>query len=408
MFTFFFKTKTFYWTGRDQAGIFVRGTLKATRIPLAKALLERRNIEILSLRSQTLLSFFSKNKALSPKRKLAFMRQLATLVHAQIPIVQALGIIQQKLSGHDKRVELLATLQGDLERGFSLSEAFSKHPQYFDPLLCGLVRVGENSGTLEVILETIIAHQEKQLAGKQKVYKALFYPTLTLILSSVIGVAALLIVLPRFEALFMNVGAPLPLMTRSVLSLSRFLTRHIGEGIGLLLLFFFLLKNMKRFSEKWALWIDERILKCPLIGSWIAKNVLARFCCTLALMLKAGIPITEGIAWMKGLLHWRPYERALKFLHEELKEGKKLQDALRSENLFPPWMVQMIAIGEESGRLDFMLNTVSDSYEEQITSDIEKATESLEPLVILVVGAFVGILVVALYLPIFQLGHVIG
>lgn len=381
--------KTYLWIGRDSFGIFTQGRIKTSSPALAKALLTKRGIYVDTIRPQRRLK-----QGLSARELALFIRQLATLVKAHIPLIQALSIIRQESFHHPELQDLVATLQGDLEKGISFSETLRRHPHYFAQLTCSLILVGERSGTLDNTLEMIAAHQERELALKQKIKKALFYPSLILIVSILVGISAFVLVVPQFEQLFASVNAELPLLTRWVIHASTLLLNYGWLGVITIGLTIYLLSKIT--------------LKLPIVGPLLQKIIISRFARTLAVTFKAGIPITDGIRLLKGVLIHHRYERALSAIYQGISQGKKLNHVLHSLKLFPPTMIQMVAIGEESGSLDFMLHKIADIYTEQVLQTIERLTELIEPAVLVIVGVLVGTVVLALYWPIFQLGNVIA
>jgi type IV pilus assembly protein PilC len=312
-------------------------------------------------------------------------------------------------SGHEKpsMQRLLLDIKSDVEAGTSLHEALSKHPLYFDDLYVNLVEAGEQAGALEGLLDKIASYKEKTEALKKKVQKALFYPAAVLAVAIVVTIILLIFVIPQFETLFKGFGADLPAFTQMVINLSRFVQ---SDGIyialvvgGIFYTFFYFKKRSKRMRE----FLDRMALKVPIIGPILNKAAIARFARTLSTMFAAGVPLVEALESVAGATGNIVYENAVMRMRDEVATGQRLQRAMESTGLFPNMVVQMIAVGEESGSLDTMSGKVATFYEAEVDNAVDSMSSLLEPLIMVILGVLVGGLVIAMYLPIFKLGAVV-
>ena len=335
-----------------------------------------------------------------------FSRQLATMLGAGIPLVQAFEIIG---AGHDKPSvqRLLMDIKADIEGGTSLHEAFAKHPLYFDDLYVNLTEAGEQAGALESLLDKIATYKEKTEAIKKKVKKALFYPAAVLAVALVVTTILLIFVIPQFESLFKGFGADLPAFTQMVINLSKFV-QHYGIYIGVVIaggVYAFIYFHKR--SRKMRQFLDRAMLKFPIIGPILNKAAIARFARTLSTMFSAGVPLVEALESVAGATGNIVYEDAIMRIRDEVATGQRLQRAMENTGLFPNMVVQMIAVGEESGSLDAMSGKVATFYEEDVDNAVDSMSSLLEPLIMAILGVLVGGLVIAMYLPIFKLGAVV-
>jgi type IV pilus assembly protein PilC len=335
-----------------------------------------------------------------------FSRQLATMLAAGIPLVQGFEIIG---AGHDKPAmqRLILDIKSDVEGGTSLHEALAKHPLYFDDLYINLVEAGEQAGALEGLLDKIASYKEKTEALKKKVTKALFYPAAVLVVAIVVTMILLIFVIPQFEELFKGFGADLPAFTQMVINLSRFVQSYIiyiGAVVaGIFWTFFYFKKRSKKMRE----FLDRAALKMPVIGPILNKAAIARFARTLSTMFAAGVPLVEALESVAGATGNIVYENAVMRMRDEVATGQRLQRAMETTELFPNMVVQMIAVGEESGSLDTMSGKVASFYEAEVDNAVDAMSSLLEPLIMAILGVLVGGLVIAMYLPIFKLGAVV-
>jgi type IV pilus assembly protein PilC len=398
------KQSPFNWEGTDSKGNRIKGKTIATNEAAVRAELRRQGVVPVRVRKESTL--FKKRGKVQPADIAIFMRQLATMLSAGIPLVQAFEIIG---TGHENPAmqELILAVKQDVEGGTALAEAFSKHPLYFDDLVVNLVSAGEQSGALETLLDKIATYKEKTEAIKKKIKKALTYPAAVLVVAVVVTTILLIFVIPQFEDLFAGFGADLPTFTRMVVDLSEFVR---DQGWLLLIMIFgagyaylWTKKRSRRFRE-----IEDRIfLKLPIVGSILEKSAIARYARTLSTMFSAGVPLVEALESVSGATGNVVYEKAVLRMRDEVATGQRLQRAMINTELFPNMVVQMIAVGEESGSLDEMSSKVADFYEEDVDNAVDNMSSLLEPLIMAILGVLVGGLVVAMYLPIFKMGAVV-
>jgi type IV pilus assembly protein PilC len=393
----------FSWEGRDRKGQKVKGRTVAQNEQAVRGELRRQGIAATRIKKS---ATSRKGGKVNAGDIAIFSRQLATMLGAGIPLVQAFEIIG---AGHDKpsMQKLLMEIKGDIEGGTSLHEALGKHPLYFDDLFVNLVEAGEQAGALESLLDKIATYKEKTEAIKKKVKKALFYPAAVLAVALVVTTILLIFVIPQFESLFKGFGADLPAFTQMVINLSRFI-QH--DGIFILAVVaagvWFFLYTYKR-SRKTREWLDRAMLHAPIIGPILNKAAIARFARTLSTMFQAGVPLVEALESVAGATGNIVYEDATMKVRDEVATGQRLQRAMENTGLFPNMVVQMIAVGEESGSLDTMSGKVASFYEEDVDNAVDSMSSLLEPLIMAILGVLVGGLVIAMYLPIFKLGAVV-
>ncbi len=398
------KQVPFSWEGTDSAGKRIKGKTIAADEAAVRAELRRQGVVPMRVRKQTTL-FQSKGKVTAEDIAI-FSRQLATMLAAGIPLVQAFEIVG---NGHENPAmsELVLAVKQDVEGGTSLHEALAKHPLHFDDLFVNLVEAGEQAGALETLLDKIATYKEKTEAIKKKIKKALFYPAAVVVVAIIVTAILLIFVIPEFENLFSGFGADLPAFTRMVIDLSEFV-RDQGWllAIGIVAGVTGYLHTYKR-SRRLREIQDRVILKLPVIGPIMVKAAIARFARTLSTMFSAGVPLVEALDSVAGATGNIVYENAVMEMKDEVATGQRLQRAMENTDLFPNMVIQMIAVGEESGSLDEMSGKVADFYEEDVDNAVDSMSSLLEPLIMAVLGVLVGGLVVAMYLPIFKMGAVI-
>jgi type IV pilus assembly protein PilC len=366
--------------------------------------LRRQGIAATRVRKETKL--FKSEGKVNAEDIAIFSRQLATMLTAGIPMVQAFEIIGV---GHDKPAmqKLVLTIKQDIETGNALHVALGKHPLYFDDLYTNLVEAGEHAGALETVLEKIATYKEKTEALKKKIKKALFYPAAVLAVAIIVTVILLLFVIPQFESLFKGFGADLPAFTAMVIGMSRWMQANgwilfviVGGAIFAFAYFYKRSRPMRQF-------LDRMSLQVPVIGPILKKAAIARFSRTLATMFGAGVPLVEAMKSVAGATGNIVYQDAVMRMRDEISTGMRMQRAMENTGLFPNMVVQMIAVGEESGSLDEMAAKVADFYEADVDAAVDALSSLLEPLIMVILGVLVGGLVIAMYLPIFKLGAVI-
>jgi type IV pilus assembly protein PilC len=400
------KLSVFTWEGTDKKGAKVKGESRAVNPSIVKAELRRQGINPVKVRKKSALLSSTKKKKILPKDIAVFMRQLATMMSAGVPLVQSFEIVGR---GHENpsMQELVMAIKNDIESGSNLSEAMGKHPLYFDELVCSLIAAGEHAGILESLLDKIATYKEKTEALKSKIKKALTYPSAVIVVAIVVTAILLIFVVPQFEDLFRGFGADLPAFTRMVVNLSEWVQSYwwivlltiVGSVYGL--------AQAKRRSRKVRHGLDRILLKLPIIGDVLRKAIIARYARTLSTMFAAGVPLVEAMESVAGAAGNAIYSVAILKMRDNVATGQQLQLAMTQSGLFPNMVNQMVAIGEESGSLDGMLGKVADFYEQEVDDAVDGLSSLLEPLIMSVLGILVGGLLIAMYLPIFKMGSAI-
>jgi type IV pilus assembly protein PilC len=395
---------SFNWEGMDKKGQRIKGRSLAPNEVALKAELRRQGVVATRIRKQS--AAFKSGGKVNAGDIAIFSRQLATMLGAGIPLVQAFEIIG---TGHDKpsMQRLIMEIKSDIEGGSSLHEALGKHPLYFDDLIVNLVEAGEQAGALETLLDKIATYKEKSEAIKKKVKKALFYPAAVLVVAVIVTIILLIFVIPQFEDLFKGFGADLPAFTQMVINLSRFVQSdgiYIGVVVAVAVYAFIYFHKRSRAMRQF---IDRAALKFPIIGPILNKAAIARYARTLSTMFSAGVPLVEALESVAGATGNIVYEDAVMKMRDEVATGQRLQRAMENTGLFPNMVVQMIAVGEESGSLDTMSGKVATFYEEDVDAAVDSMSSLLEPMIMVILGVLVGGLVIAMYLPIFKLGSVV-
>jgi type IV pilus assembly protein PilC len=395
----------FVWEGTDRRGKKVKGKSMAVSEAAVRADLRRQGVVPTRIKKQS-KGLFSGGGKVTPADIAIFSRQLATMLAAGIPLVQAFEIVG---AGHENPAmqKLILSIKADVEGGSALAEALAKHPLYFDDLFINLVEAGEHAGALETLLDKIATYKEKTEAIKKKIKKALTYPAAVLVVAFVVTVILLIFVIPAFEDLFQGFGADLPAFTRMVIDLSVFVRTKgwllaIMLGAGIFAFFWF-----KKRSRAMRHFLDRMALKIPVIGPILQKAAIARYARTLSTMFSAGVPLVEALESVAGATGNIVYEQAVLRMKDEVSTGQRLQQAMENTDLFPNMVIQMIAVGEESGSLDEMSAKVADFYEQDVDNAVDNLSSLLEPMIMAILGILVGGLVIAMYLPIFKMGSVI-
>lgn len=390
------------WEGKDRQGKIVRGEMRAGGEAVVGATLRRQGILVQKVKKRRLKA----GGSVKPKDIAVFTRQLATMMKAGVPLLQSFDIVARG-STNPKVTKLLNDIRGDVETGTSLSSAFRKHPMHFDALYCNLVEAGEAAGILETLLDRLATYQEKTIAIKQKIKSALTYPIAVLVVAFVVVAVIMIWVIPAFKEVFTSFGADLPAPTLFVMAMSEIFVKYwwaifltIGGSI------YFFLQTWKR-SEAMQKRMDRLLLKLPIFGDLLFKSAVARWTRTLSTMFAAGVPLVEALDSVGGASGNAVFSEATEQIQKDVSTGTSLTNAMMAANLFPNMVLQMSAIGEESGALDQMLGKAADFYEEEVDEAVKALSSLMEPFIIVILGTVIGGIVVAMYLPIFKIGQVV-
>ncbi|MEY5099675.1 MAG: hypothetical protein RJA36_2394 [Pseudomonadota bacterium] len=396
------KEYVFEWEGRDRNGKPVRGETRAASENLVMTTLRRQGIVPAKVKKRRL----SGGKAVRPKDIAIFTRQLATMMKAGVPLLQSFDIVGRG-NPNPNVTRLLNEVRTDVETGTSLSAAFRKHPLQFNALYCNLVEAGEAAGILEDILDRLSVYLEKSEAIKSKVKSALMYPTAVIVVAFVVVTVIMIFVIPAFKEVFASFGADLPAPTLAVIALSEFFVAWwwlIFGGLGGGLYFF--LQAWRR-NEKVQRFMDRALLKLPIFGTLVEKSSVARWTRTLSTMFAAGVPLVEALDSVGGASGNSLYADATLKIQQEVSTGTSLTQAMTNTRIFPSMVLQMCAIGEESGSIDHMLGKAADFYEQEVDDMVAGLSSLMEPIIIVILGTIIGGIVVSMYLPIFKLGQVV-
>ena len=399
-------SNTYVYKGVDKKGGKIQGEANGASPAIVKALLAKQGISVKTISKKSKPLFGSSGKAIKPADIAVFSRQMATMMKAGVPLVQAFDIVADGLENPNLR-KMVLNIRDSVAAGGGFANSLKQHPKYFDELFCSLVDAGEQSGALETMLDRIATYKEKTEALKAKIKKALTYPIAVVVVAIIVTGILLVKVVPQFAATFSSFGADLPAFTLFVLHLSELAQAHwfkiiIGAG-----LFFFAFKEAVKRSPAFAYAVDKYMLKLPIIGQILYLSVMARFARTLATTFAAGVPLIDALTSVAGAAGNRIYSEAIIKVREDVSTGIQLNTALKAKGIFPTLLIQMSAIGEESGALDAMLDKVAAYYEEAVDNMVDSLTSLLEPMIMSVLGILVGGLMIAMYLTIFQLGAVV-
>ncbi|WP_417764500.1 type II secretion system F family protein [Shewanella chilikensis] len=400
------KIYTFTWKGLNRDGKQSSGELRGASIAEIKSLLKSQGINPKLVRKKS-ASLFGGDKKIKPMDIAVITRQIATMLAAGVPLVTSIELIAR---GHEKNKVriLLGTVLADVQAGIPLSDALRPHRAYFDDLYVDLVAAGEHSGSLDAVFDRIATYREKAEALKSKIKKAMFYPAAVVVVAIAVTVLLLLFVVPQFESIFASFGAELPAFTQLIVNISRWLQSTWYLFLAAIVIGVWLFVRAHRNSEKFRNRIDEMVLKIPLIGEILHKAAMARFARTLATTFAAGVPLIDGLESAAGASGNYVYRKALLNVRTEVMAGMQMNVAMRTTKLFPDMLIQMVMIGEESGSLDNMLNKIANIYEMQVDDAVDGLSSLIEPIMMVVIGTLVGGLIVGMYLPIFQMGNVVG
>ena len=400
------RTDIFTWSGTDKSGRPGKGEITAISQAMARAQLRQQGIKPNNVRKKPKPLFGGKGKAIKPADIAIFTRQLATMLKAGVPLVQSFDIVEDGLEKPQMKA-LVVSIKNDVASGSGLAPSLAKHPRYFDELFCSLVGSGEDSGTLEVMLDRVATYKEKSEQLKAKIKKAMTYPIAVVCIALVVTAILLIKVVPVFANTFANFGSELPAFTQFVMDISDFVIAWWFVMFGVIVGTIFAFREMKLRSVPFSEFLDRAALKTPVVGGIIHDAVIARFSRTLATTFAAGVPLVEALNSTAGAAGNSVYAKAIRRIRDDVTTGNTLYSAIKSTGLFPNMLLQMVSIGEESGALDDMLDKVATHYEEAVDNAVDSLSSLMEPLIMSVLGVLVGGLMIAMYLPIFMLGSVI-
>jgi len=396
------KQYNFAWTGKDKSGKIVKGEIRASGESLVVATLRRQGIQVQNVKKASGKS----GKKITDKDITIFTRQLAVMMKAGVPLLQAFEIVGR---GHANPSvgKLLLDIKTEVETGSSLGQAFRRYPAYFDALFCNLVSAGEAAGILDSLLDRLATYKEKILAIKSKIKGALFYPVAVIIVSIIVVAVIMIFVIPVFKDLFKSFGADLPGPTLLIMAVSDWFLASwwwfFPGLIGGTWAFFYAWKRSVAMQRL----MDRLALRVPVFGDVIRKATIARWCRTLSTMFAAGVPLVESLDSVAGAAGNYVYYEATKKIQQEVSSGTALTASMTNANVFPPMVLQMVAIGEESGALDSMLSKVADFFEQEVDDAVESLSSLMEPMIMVVLGGLIGTIVIAMYLPIFKMGQAV-
>jgi type IV pilus assembly protein PilC len=397
------KESVFIWEGLSKDGKKIKGQTRAASEAMVKLQIRKQGLSPVRVSKQSRLFAASKKKKIKTGDIAIFSRQMATMMAAGVPLVQALEIIAR---GHENpsMAEMITAIKGDVESGRSLAESLAKHPLYFDDLFVNLVDAGEKSGALETLLDKIATYKEKTEALKAKIKKAMFYPAAVIVVAIIVTGILLYFVVPQFKSLFESFGADLPAFTLMVIGMSEFVQSYwwilLGVIGGTIYTFFFFQKRSRNFRRL----LDRLSLKLPIVGNILYKAAVARFARTLSTMFAAGVPLVDAMTSVARASGNIVFEEAIIMMRDQVSTGVQLNLTMSQSGMFPNMATQMVAIGEEAGSLDAMCAKVADFYEAEVDNLVDSLTSLLEPMIMAILGVLVGGLVIAMYLPIFKLG----
>ena len=397
------KEFNFAWEGKDRAGKAVRGEMRAAGDTVVQATLRRQGFVVTKVKKQS----SRKGGSVEDKDIVLFTRQLATMMKAGVPLLQSFDIVA-KGSSNAAVTRLLIDIKTDIETGSNLNSAFRKFPLYFDDLYCNLVGAGEQAGILESLLDRLATYKEKTLALKKKIKGAMGYPISVLAVAGIVTAIIMIFVVPQFKNVFSSFGADLPGPTLVLIAMSEFFVSYWWLMVAIIggggYAFFYFWKRSKAMQ----IFMDRLVLKIPVFGPLLRKATIARWTRTLSTMFAAGVPLVESLDSVAGAAGNHVYKMATKQIQNEISTGNTLGAAMANSGVFPSMVLQMVAIGEESGALDSMLGKVAGFFEDEVDEAVENITALMEPMIMAVLGVVIGGMVIALYLPIFKLGAVVG
>lgn len=396
------KTSIYVWQGVDRQGRITKGESSGISQAMVKAQLRKQGVVPKTVKKKP-KPLFTRKQAINPVDVAIFTRQLATMMKAGVPMVQSFDIVAEGLDNHSMS-ELVTEVKNEVASGTSFAQSISKHPKYFDELFCNLVASGEQSGTLETMLDRIATYKEKTEALKAKIKKATTYPIAVLVIATIVTGILLVKVIPSFAESFANFGSELPAFTLLVVSLSEAVQEWWLYIIIGIIAAIYIFKEARQRSPVVAMAVDRIALKLPIVGSIVFNSIIARFSRTLSTTFAAGVPLVDALDAVSGTAGNIIYANAIKRIRDDVTTGQQLFVSIRATNLFPNMLLQMVSIGEQSGALDDMLEKVAIHYENEVDNAVDNLTALLEPIIMSFLGVVIGGLMIAMYLPIFMMG----
>lgn len=403
-----FKIKeldAYLYKGVNRKGNKVDGEIKGTSIAEVKALLRQQGITPSGVKKKP-KSLFGDGRKITALDIAIFTRQMATMLSAGVPLVQSIDLIANGAENKSLRT-LMQKISVKVQAGLALSEVLREHKKYFDDLYCDLVKSGESSGSLDAIFDRLATYKEKAEALKSKIKKAMFYPVAVMVIAAIVTSILLIYVVPQFAEIFAGFGAELPPFTQFVLNISEIMQAYWWVVLLALVATGFVIKNTYANNLKFRTWMDGLIIRAPVIGNILNKAAVARYARTLSTTFAAGVPLIEALESAAGASGNEVYKNAILFIREEVSSGNQMHLAMKQTDQFPEMVVQMVSIGEESGSLDSMLAKVANIYEQEVDDAVDGLTALLEPMIMAVLGVIIGGLIIAMYLPIFNMGAII-
>lgn len=400
------RSDIFTWSGTDKTGRPSKGEIEAVSPAMAKAQLRQQGIKPKSVRRKAKPLFGGQGKPIKAADIAMFTRQLATMLKAGVPLVQSFEIVEDGLDKPRMR-ELVRSIRSDVASGSGLAPSLAKHPRHFDDLYCSLIGSGEDSGTLEIMLDRVATYKEKTEQLKAKIRKAMTYPIAVVCVALIVCAILLIKVVPVFAKTFRDFGSELPAFTLFVMTISDFVIAWWFVILLGIIATIFAFREIKLRSVKFSEWLDQMALKAPVVGTIVHDAVMARFARTLSTTFAAGVPLVDALNSTAGAAGNSVYAKAIRRIRDDVTTGTTLYNSIRATGLFPNMLLQMVSIGEESGALDDMLDKVATHYEEAVDNAVDSLSSLMEPIIMSVLGVLVGGLLIAMYLPIFMLGSVI-
>jgi type IV pilus assembly protein PilC len=401
------KSISFAWEGTNRKGQKVKGDISGTNLATVKAQLRKQGIKPGKVKKKTKSLFsFGGSKKITALDITFFTRQMATMMKAGVPLVQSFDIVGDGVDNPAMR-ELIAQVRDDVSAGNDFASALKKHPKHFDELFCNLIESGEQSGALEQMLDKVAIYKEKTEALKAKIKKAMMYPAVTLLIASIVTVILLVKVVPTFESMFKSFGSELPAPTKMVVAISEWTQAYWWVMVAVIVGFVVGLKQALARSPAFKDKFEASLLKAPVFGDLIMKAAIARFARVLSTTFAAGVPLVEALESVAGAVGNSVYRKAVLTVRDEVSQGQQMHVAMKSTGVFPNMVVQMTSIGEESGALDTMLSKAADYFEDEVDNAVDNLTALMEPLVMSFLGVVIGGMIVAMYLPIFEMGKAI-